>query len=544
MPDSKRLPSPRQPNPQQAAQILLARQAAQLSLLEFAKLIDIPGVPLADIDPDELDDMRWEVIETPIAAHHELMLTTIQDLLEDRLVWKGQTVRRLMLMFPPGSAKSTYATVVTPAWRMAKIPGYEVILAGHGDGIVKKHGKRCRQICASAQYDNTFNTTLDPTTKAANEWALLNNSSYKAAGINAGITGFRCQLLIWDDLIKGREDADSANMRNKTWMAYLDDARSRKTPRAHEIGIGTRWHEDDHMGRILPEGYNGESGFMECRDGNVWLVLCCAAECERPDDPLGREVGEMIWPEWFDEDYWRDKRVNPRSWASLYQQRPAPDEGIYFNRGDFRRYTDLPKNLNKYIAFDPAVTGEEDNNNADSTAIQVWGVDDTGRLFLIDEWVQRATMDVWIGQLLTMVQMHKPEAVISESGLIRRAAEPYLRREMRQRKIFALFEWVTRSQDKPAMSRGYQAMAKAGQIYLPSTSIGDDVENEALRFPAAKDDHRIDAGTNLCLYLEKLWDANPPRPVKPDEGILSHEIKISSLMPPRFNPKRSRYSLK
>ena len=77
-------------------------------------------------------------------------------------------------------------------------------------------------------------------------------------------------------------------MRQKTWDAYFDDLLTRKKPDAWEIGITTRWHEDDIAGRILPEGYAGESGFIDGRDGNRWYVVCIPAEAERADDVLGR----------------------------------------------------------------------------------------------------------------------------------------------------------------------------------------------------------------------------------------------------------------
>ena len=180
--------------------------------------------------------------------------------------------RRVMIMEPPGSAKSTYASVVFPTWVMGREKAFETILTGWGDPICKRHGKRARQICQSPQYRALFGVNVDPNTRAAEDWQLANGSSYKSSGITAGISGFRAHGLVWDDLIRGRKDADSQTIRNDVWNEYVDSARSRKTPSAWEVGIGTRWHEDEHMGRILPEGYNGQSGFMECRDGNVWYA--------------------------------------------------------------------------------------------------------------------------------------------------------------------------------------------------------------------------------------------------------------------------------
>ena len=452
-----------------------------------------------------------------------------------------ETCSRVMLMLPPGSAKSTYASVVFPCWEMGRHAHAEVILTGYGDVICKKHGKRARQLCSSPAYQNVFNATISADTRAADEWELTNRSSYKASGILSGITGFRCDGLIWDDLTKGRKEADSVTIRNDTYNAYLDDARSRKKPTAWEVGIGTRWHEDEIMGRILPEGFAGESGFMECRDGNVWFVVCIPAQAERADDPLGIEIGEYIWQEWFPPAYWVDKKINPRTWGSLYQQRPAPEEGIYFKKEWEKTYSTLPENLNYYIAFDPAVSEEED---ADDTAIQAWGVDHLSRCYLVDEWVGKVTMDKWITTLLDWVKIYKPLEVISESGVIRRAAEPFIQREMRTRKIFAVFEWVGRNADKSAMARPLQAMMAAGSILFPQTSVGEATMDEFVRFPAGKSDHRVDAAANFCLRLEKIWETAPPVKEEVKSAILTGGgIPIKSLMPKRHNSKRSIWKL-
>jgi predicted phage terminase large subunit-like protein len=541
--------------------MLQERRRARIDLIAYARYIDIPGVPLDQLErapdqddwygeatEDELDpeDFVYAPIETPLAEHHLLILEPLQDMVYGKLLYEdpetGQTimVRRVMIMLPPGSAKSTYASVVFPTWVQGRFPGHELILTGYGDVICKRHGKRARQIVDSAKYRHVFNTGLDPKTRAADDWQTEKGSSYKAAGILSGITGFRADGLIWDDLTKGRKEADSETIRNDTYNAYIDDARSRKKPLAWEVGIGTRWHEDEIMGRILPEGYSGESGFMKCRDGNIWYVICLPAECERSDDLLGRKPGEYIWPEWFGEDYWAEKKMVPRSWASLYQQRPAPDTGLYFQRKWFKTWTELPENLTTYMCWDPAVTDEEDGG-IDETAIYVVGVDQYGKLYIIDGWVQAVTMDVWVSQLITMAKIHKPMAGISEKGVIRQASEPYLAKECDREAFWFRREYMTRSSNKPAMSRSFQAMCSAGRIYVPPDSVGQDLVDECVRFPTSKLDNRVDAVTNLCLFLDELWEANPPVPEKKKPGKVVIEHKVKDFMPARRAPKKSKW---
>jgi hypothetical protein len=120
---------------------------------------------------------------------------------------------------------------------------------------------------------------------------------------------------------------------------------TRAKPKMSVLIIMTRWHEQDLVGSILPEDYNGESGSIPCRDGQTWEVLSIPAEAESVNDPLGRKVGEFLWPAWFSREHWAVWRDNPRAartWSALYQQRPAPFTGIHFNREQFLRF-DLDK---------------------------------------------------------------------------------------------------------------------------------------------------------------------------------------------------------
>lgn len=189
--------------------------------------------------------------------------------------------------------------------------------------------------------------TLLEDQRAVDDWQLTNGSSMMAGGLLAGLTGNRCDLLILDDPVANREQADSPTIREKTYSEYIDTAMTRAKPNMSVLIIMTRWHEEDLVGSILPADYNGESGTLKCRDGQIWEVLSIPAEAEREDDPLGRKPGEFLWKEWFSREHWSTWRDNPRAartWSALYQQRPAPFTGVHFSRTMFKRFDlDLPR---------------------------------------------------------------------------------------------------------------------------------------------------------------------------------------------------------
>lgn len=337
------------PTREQVAAELLRRQRARASLAEYSQSIPIPAVPVNEEPDDEVDPatgklvdpidrvpVQFRPIESRVAQHHMLMMNAIQRCIEKD---RGRT----MIFAPPGSAKSTYGSVVAPSWAMGKWPGFQTILASYATGIAAKQSRKVRSICSSPEYTSIWpeKPTLNDDRRAVDDWSLSNESAMMAAGLLAGITGNRADFIPIDDPIANREQADSSQIREKIYQEYTDTVLTRLKPKGSILIIQTRWHEEDLAGSILPVDYNGESGMIECRDGQTWEVLCLQAECERHDDPLGRKVGEFIWPEWFSADHWKSWRDNPRAartWAALFQQRPAPFTGIHFNREMFKWY--------------------------------------------------------------------------------------------------------------------------------------------------------------------------------------------------------------
>lgn len=266
------------------------------------------------------------------------------------------------------------------------------------------------------------------------------------------------------------------------------------------VSHNTRWHEGDVAGRVLEQI---EAGAVR---GRVVSLPALAEE----NDALGRELGQPLWDDQPEYDYpsflrARKRETSPMMWAAIYQQRPAPEEGDFFQRSWFPRYAahELPKALAIYGTSDYAVTGD----GGDRTIHRVWGVDHKSHIWLLAGWKGQQTTDVWIDRQLDLIRDHKPYAWFGEAGAIQKAIEPFLIRRCQERKIYCRMEWLPSIHDKPTRARGFQARAAMGMVHIPMGPEGDDWLDEMIRFPTGKHDDEVDTASLLGRALDEAHPA-------------------------------------
>src|SRR5262252_1197288 len=260
------------------------------------------------------------------AAHHRLLMSKLVR------VARG-TCPRLMVFMPPGSAKSTYGSILFPAWYLARHSNHAILAASHTVELAEKWGRRVRN--SIEEYGPTLGLSIAPDNAAAGRWALTQGGEYYAAGVGVGIAGFRADLALIDDPVRSREDADSALVREKTWDWFKSDLSTRLKPGGRIVLIQTRWHEDDLAGRLLLDMRKG---------GDAWDVLSLPAIADE-GDVLGREPGAVLWDDAYGYgDFLRHEQrtQSARNWSALYQQSPAPEEGNQFKDEWLRPYTTHP----------------------------------------------------------------------------------------------------------------------------------------------------------------------------------------------------------
>ena len=520
-------------DPVEAAVELLKRKRSQTSLHSFALNIDIPGAPFSAMCPDEdLLGLAGDPDSALMADIHRVMLEHIERTM-------NTPFGRLMIFAPPGSAKSSYGPVVASAWDASrprpthpKAPPLwregdgRIIIASYAGKIAQKQSRRMQQICKSQRYMNLWDEPVLVDKDAVGDWSLSNKCEVLADGIMGGITGNRAHGVFIDDPVAGREEADSPQLRQKTIDGYSDDVMTRLLPGAYIILIQTRWHEEDLAGQILPEDYDGRSGWVKCRDNMWWYVLNIPAKAERGDDPLGRQAGEYMWPEWFTPQHWAmyengTTREQRRTWTSLYQQRPTPEGGGDFKREDFNWYDpgEEPMNLHLYGASDYAVT----EGGGDNTEHGVGGLDGDGNLWFIDWWSGQKATDVSIEAFIQLIIRHTPLMWVNEGGVIDKSIRPAINKAMREARdglgAFVDLRTLPSMSDKRAKAIAFGARVSGGSVWLPKGQAwAEDLVDQCVAAPAGRYDDKYDVGGLFGRMIDQLVSAKPP-PTKRREGI-------------------------
>jgi hypothetical protein len=100
-----------------------------------------------------------------------------------------------------------------PSWYLAGNPTHSILAATHNVEFAERWGRRVRNdIAADA---NVLGISLSEDSKAAARWSLTSGGEYYGVGAGVGISGFRANLGVGDDLFGSREDAYSDTVRGK-----------------------------------------------------------------------------------------------------------------------------------------------------------------------------------------------------------------------------------------------------------------------------------------------------------------------------------------
>ena len=344
------------------------------------------------------------------APHLEVLDRALEQVTEYVESGGKSGIGRLIIEMPPRHGKTLTTSRLFPAWHLGRNPDHRVMLVSYGHTLAHKNSRLARNLMRSPWYEAIFpDVQLAKDSAAADAWDIQGHEGgCDALGITGGATGKGAHVLIIDDPIKSRQEAESATYRERVWDAYTNDLYTRLEPGGAVIIMMTRWHRDDLAGRVQKQDEADP-------DGSQWVGIRMPAIAEEGDDPLGRKVGEALWP-------WRypvtvlkkiAKAVGRYAWAALYQQRPQPRQGGMFKYEDIdgHRVQSHPDLMRVVVAVDPS-----GSSTGDECGIGVAGIARDGHAYVLKDLSLQGSPNQWARRSIAGYRLYKADVIVGEKN--------------------------------------------------------------------------------------------------------------------------------
>ncbi|HEV8591886.1 MAG TPA: phage terminase large subunit [Pyrinomonadaceae bacterium] len=473
--------------------------------------------------------------------------------------------KRLMIFLPPRHGKSELVTVRYSAWRMQRDPSLNMILGSYNQQLANRFSRKVRRVISDSEHlkrevkqaesapdsreggftpalqsvekgggKPPFRTVSDnvevrdhpsemfpfSSSRRANtiaEWETAAGGGFRAVGVGGGVTGFGASLIVIDDPVKSRAEAESETYRENLWDWFNDDLYTRLEPDGAVILIQTRWHEDDLAGRLLKEMHNGgehwdvidlpairNADALVRNEGEARTSLspqaAIADEGVRvPSD--WRQPGQALCPERFDENALEKikRKLGTYSFSALYQQRPTPSDGGTFKREWFKKIIPYaPSGLKWKRGYDLAVSTK---TTADHTASFRCAFDKEGNLYIAGGFRKRIEFPEQRRFIIERVRAEPDTEHGIELALHGQALIQDLRREPGVRGH--LLRGIRADADKLTRALAWAPLAEEGKVILVRGPWIDEFIDEAAAFPLGHHDDQIDAVSLAVQMLKK-----------------------------------------
>lgn len=431
-----------------------------------------------------------------LLRHQLLISNKLQEIID------GQQ-RFYIIEIPPQHGKSTVITETFPAYYLMRNPDKLAMVVSYSEELFKKFGRKNREKFR-LQANELFELNLSSQSSSVSNWGIEGHlGELYSTSILGGATGRGSNLLVIDDPIKNRAEAESKTIRDKIYAEWQDTFYSRLSADGSVIVIMTRWHEDDLAGRLLRE------------KALPWEEIKIPAIAEEENDMLGRKIGEALAPEIGKDEKWakRTKLVTgSRGWAALYQQRPSPAEGNIFKRNWIKFYAPSNEFKQKYDLgddipvlprlFDKTIQSWDlafkDTKNSDFVSGQVWSRKKAD-IYLIDRIHGRMGLPETIQAILGLSKKH-PNAT---AKYIEDKANGPAVMQMLKNELQGMIP-VEPEGGKESRAYAITPIFESGNVYLPHPLYApwvNEVIEELVSFPNGAHDDDVDALTQALVKL-------------------------------------------
>lgn len=455
-------------------------------------------------DKEQFADAKKELARREMARRHLLDFTKYRfpgyktnwhhKVLADALerVESGE-LKRLIVNMPPRHGKSELVSVNFPAWCMGRNKDRSIMATSYGASLAQDFGRKVRNIMDEPEYKALFDTRLAEDSQSKGSWATNGRGEYNAMGIDGTATGKGAGILIIDDPVKNREEADSEVVSEAIWNAYKGVFVPRLTPDGAIVIVMTRWRDNDLCGRILEEQK------MLGRDD--WEIITLPAEAE--EDEEYRQKGDPLWGDHYTLKGLQETKlaIGTYEYASQYQQNPISRETQLFKPELFKHISleDVQKQITScYITIDSALSKKK---NSDNTGVCINWVN-SENVWHFKAYKVKLDPTELIQLIFDLHSVYKPIAIGLEETLMTQAIDPFLTVEMARKNIFPnVVPLKHGGVNKEVRIKGLYPRYERGHIYHINGLCGD-LENELVRFPSSSHDDVMDSAAYQVFLAE------------------------------------------
>jgi predicted phage terminase large subunit-like protein len=401
-------------------------------------------------------------------------------------------IKRLMIFAPPRHGKSVLTSENFPPWFLGNNPDKYIIHATYAQELAEDFGRKIRNQMQDSLFKSIF-TSCNLSADSASQKRLTTTSggAYFALGVGGAATGRGAHIFLIDDPIKGREEAESEAYRRKLKDWYKAVAYTRLMPGGAVVIMLTRWHHDDLAGWLLRE--HASENFH---------ILSLPAIAE-DHDPLGRKVGEPLWPSDYPLSTLQKikEQLGSRDWSALYQQQPTPEEGSIFKIEWFSRYHKLPPHPKLLVhSWDTGIKDEEIN---DPTSCTMWHAHDI-KIYLADRFNRRLQFPDLRRAVQSLAERDNPNHILIEDKGSGQQLLQVLQRETRLPVIGVMPKGGKYAESKIARAQGVSGLIESGRVCLPESAPWlVDYESEIAAFPNAPHDDDVDSTTQALKFISE-----------------------------------------
>jgi hypothetical protein len=316
---------------------------------------------------------------------------------------------RLVVSLPPQEGKTTLLRWLI-VWLLVDNPDRRIVTVSFSQSLARQTGREVRN---HLRTHPELGLPLDKSHQDATDWGIAGRlGGLYSVGVGGALTGRPADVLVVDDPLKGREQADSPLVRERLHEWWSSVARTRLAPGSPMLITQTRWHEDDLAGRMIEQG---------------WPYINIPALADgQTEDALERGAGEwLISARGRSAKDWEQVRqdVGERDFAALYQGRPAPLEGGIFKYEWFNAHRisedQRPAFTQIVVGVDPADTGK-----GDAAGILVAGTTRAGKIVFMADLSAQLSQAQWARKACIAWVTYGANRIVQEHNLGMRTSIP------------------------------------------------------------------------------------------------------------------------